>query len=368
MIQRAARDLGSASLLQAWGLGLAVARELIWGLREVLTEVERWRAYAAEIPDPTIRHDALVALEHKRPNTDGAALLWTTTDCRSPTLLRLLVAYEIMGDFLDSTVERGICAGILDGRQLHLAMVEAVDVERPVSDYYSEHPWRHDGGYLARLVAACRCGCALLPSYGRVRPLLIRAAMLAQVQGVNHEPDLALRQIALEAWAQREGDAGSGLGWYETAGAASAWLTVLALMGVAAEPLVADGQAEAVFLAYFPWIGLAATLLDSYDDLVDDRRTGAHSYLSAYGSFELAVRRIDQMVRRASAEARALGHGERHAVIVASMVALYMSKESVRGPEMAARSRAILRSAGPLATMLGPVLRGWRVANRLGDI
>ncbi len=362
-----ALDSGRAAITQAWGLGLAVGRELVWGLRGVLREVERWRAQAEQIPDPRIRDDALRALDHKRPNTDGAALLWTIPTRRCPKLLRLLVAYEIMGDFLDSTVERGIEAGICDGRQLHLALVEAIDLQRPLSDYYSEHPWRDDGGYLCGLVEACRVGCALLPSYASVRPLLIRAAMLAQVQGLNHESDLVLRQMVLEAWALREGNAGSGLGWYETAGAASAWLTVLALMAVAAEPFPAENQAVEVFLAYFPWIALAATLLDSYDDLVDDDCTGAYSYLAAYGSFEFAVRRIDQLVRRATMEARALRHGERHAVIVASMVALYLSKDSVRGPGISGSSETILQSAGSLAVLLGPVLRAWRLTGSMRD-
>lgn len=359
-------DPGCPSIRLAWGLGLAVARELLWGLRGVLGEVERWQAHAAQIPDPTIRHDALLALEHKRPNTDGAALLWTIPTRRSSTLLRLLVAYEIMGDFLDSVVERGIEAGIADGCQLHLALVDAVDVHRPLSDYYSGHPWSEDGGYLSRLVETCRCYCLLLPSYPQVRPLLIRAAMLAQVQGINHEPDLGLRQLVLEAWALREGS-DSGLGWYETAGAASAWLTVLALMAVAAEPRSAAWRANEVFLAYFPWIALAATLLDSYDDLVDDEQTGAYSYLAAYGSFELAVGRIEHLVRRATSEARALEHGERHAVIVASMIALYLSKDSVCGPSAAESSRMLLRSAGRLAVLLWPVLRGWRLVNALRD-
>jgi hypothetical protein len=191
--------------------------------------------------------------------------------------------------------------------------------------------------------------------------------MLAQVQGLNHELDLVLRQVVLEAWTVREGDPDSDLGWYETAGAASAWLTVLALMAVAAESSPSEGRAYAVFLAYFPWIALAATLLDSYDDLVEDDINKTDSYLARYGSFDLMVRRLDELVRRATYEARTLHNGERHAVIVASMIALYLSKDSVRTPEMANTSRMLLRSGGPLAMMLGPVLRGWRLLNSLRD-
>ncbi len=352
---------------QVWALGAAVARELVWGLRKVSREVARWRARAAEIPDATIREDALTALDHKRSNTEGAALFWIIPTRRCPRLLNLLVAYEIMADFLDSAIERGAHVGMVNGRQLHLALVDAVDIERPTSDYYRHHPWQDDGGYLPRLVQACRCHCATLPAYRSVRPLLIRAARLAQVQGLNHELDAPLRESVLKAWAIVEGDAGSGLGWYETAGAASAWLTVLALMAVAAEPGPSASQAYEVFLAYFPWIALAATLLDSYDDLVEDQLNNTSSYLAQYGSFDVMVGRIDELVLRATREARVLHNGERHAVIVASMVALYLSKDSVRNAEMKATSRMLLHSGGPLAVLLGPVLRSWRLFSSLGD-
>jgi tetraprenyl-beta-curcumene synthase len=360
-------DTSWVSARQALALAAAVMRELVWGLWRVLREVERWEGYAAAIPDATIRGDALAALEHKRPNTDGAALLWIIPAQRSPGLLRLLVAYEIMGDFLDSTVERGAHVGVINGSQLHLALVEAVDVDRPISDYYRHHPWRDDGGYLPRLVEACRSGCTGLPSYRNLRPMLIRAATLAQVQGLNHEPDMTLRRVVLEAWAARETGVDIGVDWYESAGAASAWLTVLALMAVAAEPSSTILHAQIVFLAYFPWIALAATLLDGYDDLVEDRVNKTDSYLARYGSFDVVVRRIEELLRRATHEASSLPEGERHAVIVASMIALYLSKDSVRTLEMDSTSRMLLRSGGPLAILLGPVLRSWRLLYALRD-
>jgi tetraprenyl-beta-curcumene synthase len=355
------------SLGQARSLGAAVVRELVWGLRGVACEVERWRARAAEIPNATIREDALAALEHKRSNTEGAALFWTIPRQRCSRLLSLLVAYEIMADFLDSAIERGAHAGIANGRQLHLALVDAVDVERPMSDYYRHHPWQDDGGYLARLVKACRYGCAALPSYRRVRPLLLRAAALAQVQGLNHELDLRLREAVLKAWVAREGDAENGLGWYETAGAASAWLTVLALFAVAAEPSPPSSHPSAVYSAYFPWISLAATLLDSYGDVVEDELKHENSYIARYRSLEAAVWRIGEIVRRATIEARLLHDGERHSVILAAMIAMYLSKDSARASDMQLTSRQLLRSGESLPRLLAPVLRAWRMLYSLRD-
>ncbi|HEY2631326.1 MAG TPA: DUF2600 family protein [Solirubrobacteraceae bacterium] len=352
---------------QAWALAIAVVRELLWGLRSVLREVERWQAHAAKIPDATIRKDALAALKQKRPNTDGAALFWTVTARRCPRLLRLLVAYEIMADFLDSTIERGAHMGIANGRQLHLALVEAVDVERPMSDYFRHHPWRDDGGYLPSLVEACRYGCMRLPSYWSVRPLLMRAAALAQVQGLNHELNLLLRETVLKAWVEEEGGTHHEIGWYETAGAASAWLTVLALMAVAAEPASPSNQMFDVYSAYFPWFSLTATLLDSYGDLVEDKLNNETSYIARYGSLEAAVKRIDEVMRRATVEAWLLENGARHSVILAAMIAMYLSKDSAVTPDMKPVSEHLLRAAGPLATLLSPVLRAWRVAFSLRE-
>jgi tetraprenyl-beta-curcumene synthase len=195
--------------------------------------------------------------------------------------------------------------------------------------------------------------------------MLMRAATLAQVQGISHELDDALRDVALEVWAARERESDSELGWYEMAGAASAWLTVLALLAVAAEPRPEANYAFRVYLAYFPWISLTATLLDSYGDLVEDQANDENSYVARYESLEVAVCRIEDVLRRAVLEARLLHNGERHAVILAAMVAMYLSKDSARTPDMKGASRMLLCAGGPLAMLLGPVLRAWRVAYSL---
>lgn len=352
---------------QAWALAMAVIRELGWGVHAVLREVLKWRARAAAIPDATIRREALDALDGKRLNADGAALFWTVTKRRSSTLLRLLVTFEILADFLDSMVERGAHIGIANGRQLHLALVEAVDVSRPLSPYLRHHPWQDDGGYLRALVQSCRRSCLLLPSYSSVRPLLVRAAKLAQVQGLTHELDWLLRELILKEWAKHEAQDVCGLDWYEAAGAASAWLTVLALMTAAAEPSHSVERAINVYLAYFPWFSLSATMLDSYGDVAEDRVNKGNSYIAYYGSVELAVLRIDEVLCQAVLEIQLLENGANHAVILGAMVAMYLSKDSVAVPEMRQMSRSLLRTAGPLATVLGPVLRGWRTLNALTD-
>lgn len=363
-MQGAVKDANRVTYRQVKVLAAAVVRQLCWGLRAVSGEVALWRGRASMIPDHTIRKDALSALKSKRGNTDGAALFWILPNARRPHLLRLLVTYEIMCDFLDSVSERGAGAGLENGRQLHLAFTEALDPGTPISDYYLYHPWHDDGGYLRLLVELCRAACMLLPSYMAIRPVVMRAATLARVQGLNHELDAHLRDVTLREWAAREFPDCLDLAWYELSGAASTWISVLALLALASEPGRQPHEGAEMYAAYF-WVCLAATVLDSYVDEAEDNANDDHSYFGHYPTKEEGVRRAYEIVQRATREVQRLRDGHRHTVIVACMVALYLSKDSALTPDMVATSQMLLRSGGPLAALLGPVLRAWRVAYSL---
>jgi tetraprenyl-beta-curcumene synthase len=348
-------------------LGEATGRELAWVLPAVAREVRAWRSLAAAIPDRPIRQDALSSLANKRGHTDGAALFCIFTRSREPALLRLLVAYEIMWDFLDSVNERGAARGLTNGKQLHLALVDGLDPDRPASDYYRHHPWHDDGGYLNTLVQTCRETCALLPSYEIARPLLIQEAWRAQVLAINHELDPHRRASALREWVHREWPNGHQARWYELTGAASASLTIHALLAQAAEPQVDPSVVTGVYRAYGPWISAATTMLDSHVDQLEDAVNGDHSYVAHYPTADIATRRISTLISRSMQEASSLPDSERHILIVACMTAMYLSKNSAWKTALRSRTLQILPSAGPLARLLLPILRLWRITYSQGS-
>jgi tetraprenyl-beta-curcumene synthase len=334
---------------------------VLWGLRRVSREIEHWRARALSIPDPVLRRDALAAIDRKRGNIYGAALFSILPARRSPNLLRLLVAYEIMADFLDCASERGAYVGTGNGLRLHRALIEALDPSLGISGYYRFHPWKDDGGYLHALVEACRESCGRLPSYEPASPLLLRAAHHAQVLALNHEPDPYCRDLALEGWAEAHFDRDSGLAWFELTGGASAWLTILALLALAAEPELDERHLAGTYAAYLPWVSLAGTMLDSYGDMAEDADSAAHSYIAHYQSTEIATWRIAELARRSLHELAALPDGDRHVVLVSCMIAMYLTKDSTRTPAMRATTLQILRSSGSLTRLLIPALRAWRL-------
>lgn len=354
-------DPAPLSLRQTLVLIRAVWRELSWGLPAVQREVRRWRLLAREIPAQTIRRDALSALDHKRGHIDGAALFSILPAARSHSLLRLLVAYEIIWDFLDCVNERGAQAGQSNGSQLHLALIDALDTTRPPADYYRLHPWQDDGGYLARLVQSCRESSGELPSFARLRPALVREAERAQVLAINHEPRAPIRDAGLRAWAKREFPTAHDTYWFELTGAASASLTVHALFALAAQQSVTDTEISAVRNSYFPWISAATTMLDSYVDQAEDAANSDHSYIAHYHTPFQANTRIEELIRRSLNGAATLPAGERHALIVACMIAMYLSKESARHPHLRSTTADFVHTGGALTRLLLPILRLWRL-------
>lgn len=353
-------DNAPLSTRQLLALNSAVVRELTWGLPTVAREVARWHRLARAIPDAPIREDALRALSNKRGHIDGAALFSTIPRRRSPALIRLLVAYEIIWDFLDSANERAAEAGQINGRQLHLALVDALDPTRPLADYYRHHPWRDDGGYLRALVTTCRENCALLPSYDRVREIVVREATKSRVCAINHDLDPTRRDGALEAWAAAEFPEGHEALWFELTAAASTDLTIFALLALASEPACTGRDAEQAAAAYFPWASSLAALLDSYVDQAEDAANGDHSYVSHYLTQDQATQRIGLLMQRCLREVGLLKEGERHALIVACMFALYLSKDSALAPTMRENTRRLVKAGGSLTNALHPILRLWR--------
>jgi len=339
----------------------AATRELLWGLRAAAKEIECWRERALAIPDEAIRSDALYVMEHKRTHLHGAVLFWTIPRVRSYELLRLLVAYELIWDLLDNLSERAVAQGHTDGRALHMAIPEALDLAAPLSDYYGKHPWRDDGDYLRSLVLACRQACCQLPSYPRVRELALAEARRAQVLALNHHPNPHARDAALKRWVAEAYPHERRANWWELSGAASTPLTIHALLALAAEPACSQSEIQQTHAVYFPWIAAATTMLDSYVDQSEDAANGDHSYISHYGSQQHVVDGLQALLDRSLIESRHLSNGHRHALIAAAMAAMYLSKPTARSQALRAGTHAFLIAGGSLTRLLLPILRLWRI-------
>jgi tetraprenyl-beta-curcumene synthase len=341
----------------------AAARQLSWGLPATARQVHHWRHLAQTIPDTPIRDDALDALARKRAQTDGAALFAILPQAANPNLLQALVTYQIIWDFLDSVGER--YPALHNSRQLNQALIDALEPAGAHHDYYRHHPWHNDGGYLHALVTVSQEATSRLPAYPSVERLVLREAHRADVLALNHDPNHRRKATSLRSWANREFPSRQDATWWELTGAASAGLTIFALLALAAEPTSSQANIRDTANAYFPWPGALATMLDSYVDQHEDVASDAHIYIRYYKTHETAITRIGELVRRSLHGASQLPAAPKHRIIIASMVAMYLSKDSARTLQLRHATVQIAQQGGSLTTALLPILRLWRIAYHL---
>lgn len=356
-----------------WGLTAAhrttartlagVATEYV---RDVLpiarAETEHWKVRAAAIPDPQLRRAALDALVQKRWAVDGAALFATTAPQAGAQLVRLLVAYQILCDYLDSITEWETAHQVESGMRLHRSLVEAVDVDAPITDHYARHPRHEDGGYVRALVESCQRDCCALPSYDIARGELALAARRVEVQALNHDTHVDRRTAALRRWVDTEFPACTDARWFEISGAAASSLHIHAMLASASLPCASGAEIRTTREAYFPWVCASATMLDSLVDRERDAAAGEHSYVTYYSGDRDMLTRLAYLTRRASTGVSRLPYAGRHAIVVAGMAAMYLSEPHTA---MTRRTRrTLLRAAGSPAEGLFRCMRVWRLWRR----
>jgi tetraprenyl-beta-curcumene synthase len=326
-------------------------------------DMRAWQRRAAAIPDPALRANALTTLSGERLNAAGAALFATLVRRPDPALLHALIAFQITWDYVDTLAEQPADDPIANGAQLHAALADALMPGGSRTDYYRLHRARDDGGYLDALVDACRAGCAELPAYAHVRSAALSEARRATVQAVNHAP-ARVREPALHRWALAQDMGAVDIRWFELAAAASSSLAIHALLAAAADPDTTSATVGDIHGAYFPWICGLSTLLDSLVDEREDELSGEVSFVAYYGSRVEALERVSVLARRSSDVVSSLPHDERHAVVVAGMVAMYLSKTSAWTRGARPLTLAVLRASGAATLPLLALMRAWRMMRR----
>ena len=290
-------------------------------------------------------------------NAEGAALFATLAPWRlALPLLRALVAFQVLFDYLDTVSEQH--PDQHDARHLHTALTYALD-PRPAqpADWYLLHPRTDDGGYVTKLADACRTGLRELPRFDAVAPSACRLAKRAgEVQALNHERPAA-RSGLLRGWAKdQDGPTDIDLLWWEHAAAASSSLGIFVLFALAAQPATTATRARHAETGYCTTVAALNTLLESHVDVTADQISGDQSFASYYGPGE-ASSRVPMIARAASDAAETLPHPDRHRVILAGMVAFYMSKAEAWLPGAEVTSREVIAATGPPVEVLTRVLR-----------
>lgn len=337
----------------AAAVGAVVARYYVSVAPVVRDELRFWRGRAGRIPDPVLRAAALDNLDGEHLHVHAAAVLATVAPRRHRRpLVRLLVAFEVMYDYLDTLSEEPSPDWVANGLQLHGALAATISAADD-ADFYALHERCDDGGYLDELVAACRRRFERLPASDSILPA-ITAAMARCAEGQTRAHAAVEDVEQLERWGRRLHDADSEYRWWELTAATASSLVVHALFAAAADPATTREDAEAVAAAYYPALSALTTLLDSLVDYEGDRRSGEHSYVGYYEASAVAALRLATIAAAGVGAVAALPHARRHAVIATGIAGFYLAAPTANGTFARLPKRRVIAALRP--GLIYPVL------------
>lgn len=270
-------------------------------------------------------------------------------------VLEFIVAFQTISDYLDNLCDR---AGVKEEnafRQLHKAMLDAIEPwEKPGGGYYDAYPHQNDGGYLQRLVQDCRRALREIPGWQpeRVQQFV---ELYADLQSYKHV-ERSRGEDLLRSWHRRHMALAPALYWWEFAAAAGSTLGVFSL---AANPSV-GAELEA---AYMPWVNALHILLDYYIDQAEDKQHGDLNLVSYYRDKQMLNRRLEMIYQRAKEAVQKLADPAFHSMVLDGLFALYLSDPKAHVPQLAGQTRHLLQMScrGRQLAVLGRLVRktGW---------
>ncbi|WP_127586901.1 tetraprenyl-beta-curcumene synthase family protein [Paenibacillus koleovorans] len=315
-------------------------------LPEVRTQLERWRETAERIPDPELRKQAIASMTTKQFHCEGGSVYAAANLSMRHVLLPLIVAFQTISDYLDNLCDRSTSLDPVDFRLLHQSMLDAVNPEAPVQDYYACREERDDGGYLQSLVRTCQSCVCLLPGYEHVQRSVERlVGLYCDLQVYKHIRQ-DLREGELLAWWERNRSPFPELRWNEFAAATGSTLGVFYLFLTASYEDGVPERSEAIVEAYFPHVCGLHILLDYLIDQEEDTAGGDLNFCSYYDDMGRTVERIAWIVDRARSDIAGLHDASFHRMIIEGLLALYLSDPKVNHqPQVKAISRQLMRGS-----------------------
>ncbi|MBP2636821.1 MAG: ytpB [Firmicutes bacterium] len=309
-------------------------------------ELAYWQQYAATHGTHELSKQALASIATKKFHCQGGSVYCLYKHVPTENFIKLVVALQTISDYLDNLCDR---AGIADEtafRQLHLAMTDALDPDRPLSDYYAAYPHKDDGGYLQSLVTACREQIAKLPAYHLVKAEALRQARLySELQTYKHLDPL-VREEKMLSWSNPHLASYPGITPWEFAAATGSTLGMFMLCAAACNPSLTASQSAQIGQAYFPWINGLHILLDYFIDEAEDRQGGDLNFVSYYASSEETLARLTLFVKQARHQASSLPETAFTITVLDGLLAMYLSDPKTEPPAQRIVRDKLLYAAG----------------------
>src|SRR5699024_462993 len=117
----------------SWSMMIHIYRHVLPRVNEYLGE---WRNHAESIPNPELRKQALQSIDTKTFHCQGGAILALLAGERIDEVIRFIVAYQTISDYLDNLCDRSTSLDPDHFQALHESMIHALTPDAEPVNYY----------------------------------------------------------------------------------------------------------------------------------------------------------------------------------------------------------------------------------------
>lgn len=340
-----------AELAYQQNTGIYQAQLLFHFIHHTLPCVQRlltqWKKEAELCEDEELRLQALNSIAGKDFHCQGGAVFAVPYPNREKELLRVIVAYQTLCDYLDNLCDRADCVDGLAFRELHTSLIDALTPYGDKHSYYRTYPYSNDSGYINKMVDACRHSLQQLPSYHLVQDEVIALAQLYIDLQVKKHISWEVREKTLIEWAKANLAGYPGVHWNEYAAATGSTLAIFALLGLAArDDRVTPEEIQTTLNTYFPWICGLHILLDYFIDQEEDRVGGDLNFTFYYPENEVMIHRLKTFIREAHTQASHLPNPSFARTVIEGLLAMYFSDKKVKKQGFGQMTRELINESG----------------------
>lgn len=292
---------------------------------QVSRRLDYWAHICNKSENETLRNLALSSIKHKKFHAQGGSVFALYPHAELKKTVRFIVALQTISDYLDNLCDRAGVKKESAFRQLHLSMLDAVDPDRALRDYYKFYPYQSDNGYLKKLVEECRLQVRDLPSYDLVVHNIKKYIQLySDLQTYKHL-DEREREGYLKTWADYYLRKFPEVSWWEFSAASGSTLGVFVMLASAFNPSLTQEEVKALDCAYFPWICGLHILLDYYIDALEDMQMGDLNFTYYYDNLKHCENRLSFFVEQSLKVCNTLSYPKFHTTVVKGLLAMYLS-------------------------------------------
>ncbi len=296
-------------------------------------ELEGWKERAMSIPNQELRKQALSSIEHKAFHCEGGSILSLLAPDMKENVIRFIVAYQTISDYLDNLCDRSVSLDPDDFALLHQSMKDALSVGSIPVNYYALREDQDDGGYLQNLVLTCQTSLQKLIHYDSIHHDLIELCGYYCDLQIHKHVKMEEREGRLIRWFENHRRKLPEMDWYEFSACSGSTLGIFCLVSYASRQDFTPSYAEKIKKGYFPYIQGLHILLDYFIDQEEDQKGGDLNFCFYYENDEHLKNRLLHFLRKADEHTFDLPHARFHRLINKGLIGVYLSDEKAHKQE-----------------------------------